>query len=123
MGKPSRDKGKRGEREFAAVLIDHGFTARRGVQYSGGVDSPDVICTELHDVHFEVKRVEKPNLKAAYAQAFQDAGIKEPVVVTRQNGQQWMTYCSAAYFIGLQARIKSLEESLYKAQSLLVAHD
>jgi hypothetical protein len=43
IGMDSRRKGKVGEREFAALLREHGFDARRGVQYSGGVDSPDVV--------------------------------------------------------------------------------
>lgn len=32
----SRNKGKRGEREFAALLREHGFDARRGQQFAGG---------------------------------------------------------------------------------------
>ena len=39
----SREKGKRGERELAAKLREHGYDCRRGVQYQGGPDSPDVI--------------------------------------------------------------------------------
>jgi hypothetical protein len=48
----SRDKGKRGEREFAEMLREHGFaSARRGVQTAcrGGLTAPDVICEELAD--------------------------------------------------------------------------
>jgi Holliday junction resolvase len=52
----SRQKGKRGELEAAKYLRSLGFTsARRGVQYSGGPDSPDVVCDELPGVHIEVK--------------------------------------------------------------------
>jgi Holliday junction resolvase len=52
----SRQKGKRGEREAAKYLRSLGFTsARRGVQYCGGCDSPDVVCNELPGVHIEVK--------------------------------------------------------------------
>ena len=35
----SRRKGKVGEREFAALLREHGFDARRGQQFSGSPDS------------------------------------------------------------------------------------
>ena len=53
----SKDKGKRGERMAAAKFREHGFDARRGVQYSGGPDSPDVVGPE--GLHIEVKFTEK----------------------------------------------------------------
>jgi hypothetical protein len=56
MSKMSRDKGKRGEREFCELLREHGFDARRGQQFAGGNDSPDVV-TDL-PCHVEVKRTE-----------------------------------------------------------------
>lgn len=43
----SRQKGKRGERLWRDQLREQGFTARRGQQYAGGIESPDVICEEL----------------------------------------------------------------------------
>ena len=39
----SRTKGKRGELELAKALRLYGYDARRGQQYHGGADSPDVI--------------------------------------------------------------------------------
>ena len=60
----SREKGKRGERRWRDVLRAAGFQkAHRGVQYSGGSDSPDVACPELPGIHFEVKAVEALNMK------------------------------------------------------------
>ena len=57
--KNSRDKGARGERELAAELHRlFGVTARRGVQYQGGTDSPDVV-SDFDEIHFEVKRTER----------------------------------------------------------------
>ena len=43
MGKASREKGKRGERELASVLKELGWDCRRGVQYSGANGDADVI--------------------------------------------------------------------------------
>ena len=40
-------KGKVGEREFAELLRAHGFDARRGQQFAGGADSPDVVSEAL----------------------------------------------------------------------------
>jgi Holliday junction resolvase len=50
----SRNKGKVGEREFASLLREHGFDARRGQQFSGSPDSPDVVSDALAWLHFEI---------------------------------------------------------------------
>ena len=85
----SRDKGKRGEREFAAFLSAHGFSARRGQQFSGSPDSPDVVCDALDWLHIEVKRVQHLNLADACAQAKRDAGGKPWIVAHRKNRGPW----------------------------------
>lgn len=86
----SRQKGARGEREWAAYLRDLGFgDARRGQQFSGSPDSPDVAggipCT-----HPEVKRVERLNLHDAMKQAVADAGDAIPYVAHRRNRDVWL---------------------------------
>lgn len=53
MSVNSREKGKRGEREFAKLCRQYGHDARRSQQYAGGVDSADVVG--LPGVHIEVK--------------------------------------------------------------------
>ena len=85
----SKNKGSRGERELAAILREHGFNTRRGQQFSGGIDSPDVIG--LPGIHIEVKRVESLNIHKAYAQAVRDADGKAiPAVFHRRNREPWM---------------------------------
>lgn len=91
MGSKSRNKGKRGELEWRDQLRQQGFTARRGRQFSGSDDSPDVICEELDSAfHFEVKRVEALNLRDAVEQAVRDSGGKTPVVAHRRNNSPWL---------------------------------
>lgn len=85
----SRQKGAQGEREFAAVLKEVGIEARRGQQFSGSKDSPDVVC-DLTGVHFEVKRVQAGNLYAWLAQAQRDGAGKVPVVAHRRNQKDWV---------------------------------
>ena len=86
----SNRKGKKGEREASKALAEHlGIEARRGVQYSGGGDSPDVVHS-LPGTHIEVKRVEKLNLDAAMQQARTDGGDKIPVVLHRRNRTPWL---------------------------------
>lgn len=90
IGLASKQKGKRGEREAAAELRRlFGAEARRGVQYSGGTGSPDVVHS-IHGVHIEVKRAETLNLSAALQQAIDDAGEQVPVVLHKKNNKPWL---------------------------------
>lgn len=88
MGKTSREKGKRGEREVAAFLRSEGYDAHRGVQYHGGPDSPDVVG--LPGIHIEVKRAERLDLYGALSQSKGDAGDDMPIVVHRKNECEWV---------------------------------
>ncbi len=90
MGLRSRNKGKRGEREAAAEVRKLFRTeARRGRQFAGSDESPD-IRTGIADVHFEVKRAEALRLYDALAQAIDDAGDNVPVVLHKQNRKPWV---------------------------------
>jgi len=86
----SKRKGARGERE-AAKEIERlfGVDARRGQQFCGGDESPDIV-TAIHGVHFEVKRAESLRLKASLEQAISDAGENVPVVLHKRNRQPWL---------------------------------
>lgn len=103
MGKiNSRDKGKRGELEWAhKVQNQTGFPSRRGQQFSGSPDSPDVITDGL-PIHWEVKRVESGNPYKWLEQAKADCGPERlPVVPHRRNGQDWIVVLSADDFLNL----------------------
>ena len=85
-----RAKGARGEREAARAWTDvFGVAARRGQQYAGGTESPDVI-TGMAGIHVEVKRVEAGNPYVWMDQAVRDAGPKAPVVLHRRNNKPWL---------------------------------
>jgi hypothetical protein len=89
MGRMQRNKGKRGEREAAAELaVVFGCDARRGVQYQGGPDSPDVVLEGVA-VHVECKRTESINVYKALDQAIEDASDgKVPTVWHRRNQRE-----------------------------------
>ena len=89
MSAMQRRKGAAGERELARYLTARGHPARRGVQYSGSPDSPDVVCESL-PFHFEVKRCERLRLHEAMTQATGDAGENVPLVAHRRNGGEWL---------------------------------
>ena len=89
MGRMSREKGKRGERELAKILRGYGYACRRGMQYAGGPQSPDVIG--LPGIHIECKRTERLSLYDALAQAKRETGQKElPAVFHRKNESPWV---------------------------------
>lgn len=102
MGKMSKTKGKVGEREVARLLTEAGFPARRGQQFKGGGDSPDVVCDGLPGMHIEVKRTERFQLYPALTQAIADGDdLETPVVFHRSNGNEWVVVLRAADFLSI----------------------
>lgn len=100
----SRTKGKRGELEVAKILRERGYDSRRGQQFKGSPDSPDV--TGLPGFHLEVKRVEQLRLKDAMEQSKRDAGEDEvPLVVHRKSREPWYVTVSLDDFLDLLERI------------------
>lgn len=86
----SKLKGKNGELELSHYLTERGFPARRGQQFKGTPDSPDIICDSLSSYHIECKRVEKLNVDNAMNQSIQDSGEDQiPIVIHRKNREQW----------------------------------
>jgi Holliday junction resolvase len=95
-GRFSRQKGKRGEREVVQLLKAHGYEARRGQQFKGTPDSPDVVSESFHDFHIEVKRVEALSLYKAMSQAKEDASeIQRPIVFHKKNNEEWLVVMEA----------------------------
>ena len=94
----SRNKGARGERQWRDELRAHGYDARRGQQFSGSPESPDVICEALGWAHFEVKAVEQLNIEDAMEQARRDAGAKAPFVAHKRNFRPWLVTMTAETF-------------------------
>lgn len=89
----SRNKGKRGELEWASICRDQGYDVRRGQQYSGigGAD-----CVGLPGIHQEVKRANRLNLYDALAQAKRDAPEGHiPIVAHRRDHCPWVVIMDA----------------------------
>jgi Holliday junction resolvase len=95
----SRSKGARGERAWRDVLKSYGINARRGRQFSGSPESPDVI-SDLTAIHWEVKWVERLDIYRALAQSIRDAGGNQiPIVAHKRNGTEWFISLRAKDFI------------------------
>ncbi len=89
MGKMSKSKGARGEREAAKELNKiFNIDAYRGRQYSGSPDSPDIVA--MPEIHFEVKRTERLQLYPSLDQATKDSGDSIPVLLHRKNRRRWV---------------------------------
>lgn len=101
----SKAKGSAGEREFAAVLTQHGFPAHRNPQmFIGGNANPDVSADGLEAYHFEVKRVERLNISEAMRQAEADAAGKIPVVAHRRNREPWLITMHLTNFLKMEGK-------------------
>lgn len=88
----SKQKGARGEREFAALCRQFGYDTRRGQQYSG-IEGEDVVG--LPGIHIEVKRTERLNLYDAMLQAWRDSNGKHSIVAHRRNDSRWLIIMDA----------------------------
>lgn len=99
----SRTKGKVGERCWRDFLRQNGYTdARRGQQFSGSNESPDVVCPSLSWLHAEVKRVHAFQGYDWLNQATEDASPGQiPYVAWRRNHTRWVVLLYAEDFIRL----------------------
>ena len=102
----SKDKGKRGERDVAKILRGHGYEARRGVQYHGGPNSPDVVG--LPGYHLEVKWTKRTDMYGWIAQAKRDCGENTPLVIHKKDGEEWLVIMTLEDFLnGIDQQRKS----------------
>lgn len=90
MGKMSREKGKRFEREIANYLKERGYDARRSAQFCGKTgDAADVVG--IPGVHIEAKHVEAMRLYDWIDQAVRDSEAGQdglPCVFHKKNNAE-----------------------------------
>lgn len=97
----SRQKGCRAERAWRDVLQANGWAdARRGRQYAGHPDAPDVVGGPP-DFHCEVKHRHQHNPWQWLEEAAADAGQKTPYVAMKRNGKPWIVAMRAEDFLKL----------------------
>lgn len=106
MGRSARDKGCRGELEFAELLRAHGWPARRGCQSHLALDKPDILDGP-DGWHLEVKRCERLNIVAAFDQARRDADRRggRPAVAHRRNRSPWLVTVTATDFLAILSEL------------------
>jgi hypothetical protein len=105
MSRASREKGKRGEREFASILRELGFDARRAQQFSGTEGHADVLSS-IAGVHWEVKRRSNVASLRFMEQAERDCLSNEvPCVAIREDRGPWVIQLRASDLLRFAAKI------------------
>lgn len=91
MGRASREKGKRGEREVVAVFRDAGLEARRTAPMQAQEGAPEAdVAVNVAGQHIEVKRVNRIRMLEWSRQAERAAGPGiVPAVAYRPDGEPW----------------------------------
>jgi len=90
-------KGKRGERQAAQLLNDlfPGAEARRGQQFCGTPDSPDIVHN-LPGVHIEVKNAQKLSVYGWMKQTDLERSVGDVgLVIMKRNRLPWLICCYA----------------------------
>jgi Holliday junction resolvase len=123
MGKFSRDKGKAGEREFAALCRHYGFDANRTAQCKGKTGQAGDV-EGLPGTHVEVKRVEKLNLWQAMMQSVCDTQAEGkdnvPIVAHRKSRQDWLVTMLADHFLMM---LQEVENARTEAPGRIETHE
>jgi hypothetical protein len=97
----SKRKGKRLELDLVHFFEQHNIEARRGQQFKGSDESPDVV-TELKSFYVECKGGSQVPKKpyVFLDQASRDCGLDQlPVVFMRRDRCDWLVVCDASDFI------------------------
>ena len=117
MSKMSRDKGKRGERLWRDVLRAYGFAAesagyKQAAFGGGGADVED-----NSGLWWEVKFVEKLNVRQAYEQAATAAAFdKPPAVAHKTSSKPWLVTLAGEDFLLILQKLKAAEVRSADAQ-------
>jgi len=102
-GRAAKAKGARGERWFANYLTDWGFPARRGQQFKGTKDSPDISCETLEDLgfHLESKFTQTISMYPTLEKGLEDSGGVAPLVLYKKDNKPPITFMYLQDFMKL----------------------
>lgn len=122
----SRQKGKRGELAFRDLLRERGYAdARRGQQFAGGPDSPDVVGGPK-GFHFEVKFRETHQPWEAMEQAVHERrDCNTPVLAMKKNGKPWLIVLREEDFFRLVKRAEASDSFInyFLAKPTVLHHE
>lgn len=112
MSKAQREKGKRGERMWRDELRTFGFQAERAGYKQAHLGSGGADVEDNSGFWWEVKFVEKLNVRQAYAQAAAACPIGvPPAVAHKTSGEPFLVTLAGADFLALIARLHRAENT------------
>jgi len=88
MSRAQREKGKRGERMWRDKLREHGFEAERAGYKQAHLGSGGADVEDDSGIWWEVKFVEKLNVREAYRQAAAACPIGTPPAVAHKTSSE-----------------------------------
>jgi len=98
MARSQREKGKRGEREAAAMLAQAFPAARRNHSQAAGARDCDVSGTPFW---VEVKVGKAPPIMPAMDQAIRDTDGRTPIVMSKRDRGEWLVTMRFGDFLRL----------------------
>lgn len=104
IGKSSRQKGSRGEREVCNILkarFEEDF--RRGYQRRVQTDEPDIVGPDWFKYWPECKNMKAPNIVKAYHQAIDETDGRPPLVFSKKTHDKagWLVTMNMETFLEL----------------------
>jgi hypothetical protein len=110
MSKAARDKGKRGERLWRDVLRAYGFVAERAGYKQAAFGGGGADVEDNSGLWWEVKFVEKLNVRQAYEQAATAAAFdKPPAVAHKTSSKPWLVTMAGEDFLALLRKLREAE--------------
>jgi hypothetical protein len=113
MSKMARDKGKRGERMWRDRLRAHGFIAERAGYKQAHLGSGGADVEDNSGYWWEVKFVEKLNVRQAYEQASAACPIvTTPVVAHKTSSKPFLITMADEDFLNIISELHRAREKL-----------
>jgi hypothetical protein len=111
MSKAQREKGKRGERMWRDKLREHGFEAERAGYKQAHLGSGGADVEDDSGIWWEVKFVEKLNVREAYRQAGEACPIGvPPAVAHKTSSEPFLVTLAGEDFLLLLAELRQRKQ-------------
>ena len=111
MSKAQREKGKRGERLWRDKLREHGFEAERAGYKQAHLGSGGADVEDDSGIWWEVKFVEKLNVREAYRQAALACPIAvPPAVAHKTSSEPFLVTLAGEDFLLLLAELRQRKQ-------------
>lgn len=120
MSKAQQEKGKRGERMWRDKLRDHGFEAERAGYKQAHLGSGGADVEDDSGVWWEVKFVEKLNVREAYRQAAVACPLGvPPAVAHKTSSEPFLVTLAGEDFLLILAELRKTKQLLSELERQL----